>query len=176
MWPMTEALMVSTGSPALQTYIKLLWRHVLLPSGTFASFCCLKNYRKTLHLQWLWPALLCGVTKSTYSHLAGALIKCFIKLINRFDLILDNVGGETEDWAPSLLQPWGGSKYITLVTPFLQNTDLLGIADGMVKTAASLAASVFKVKSPNRMYNAVGLFLCGKLYFYVDFCDASVNG
>lgn len=63
----------------------------------------------------------------------------------RFDLILDNVGGETEHWAPSLLQPWGGSKYITLVTPFLRNTDALGIADGMVKTAASLAASVFKV-------------------------------
>uniref|UniRef100_H3CIN0 Reticulon 4 interacting protein 1 n=1 Tax=Tetraodon nigroviridis TaxID=99883 RepID=H3CIN0_TETNG len=62
----------------------------------------------------------------------------------KFDLILDNVGGETECWAPSLLQPWRGSKYITLVTPFLQNTDMLGIADGMVKTAASLAASVFR--------------------------------
>lgn len=65
----------------------------------------------------------------------------------RFDLILDNVGGETEHWAPSLLQPWGGSKYVTLVTPFIRNTDALGIADGMVKTAASLAASVFKVNS-----------------------------
>lgn len=69
---------------------------------------------------------------------------------SRFDLILDNVGGETERWAPSLLRPWGGSKYITLVTPFLRNTDALGIADGMVKTAASMAASVFKVNGAKK--------------------------
>lgn len=64
---------------------------------------------------------------------------------SRFDLVLDNVGGETEQWAPGLLKPWSGSKYITLVTPFLHNTDVLGVADGMVKTAASVAASILKV-------------------------------
>ncbi|KAM3871479.1 NAD(P)H oxidoreductase RTN4IP1, mitochondrial [Diretmus argenteus] len=64
--------------------------------------------------------------------------------LERFDLILDNVGGATEHWALGLLKPWSGAKYITLVTPFLQNTDLLGIADGMLQTAATVATKALK--------------------------------
>ncbi|XP_008300570.1 NAD(P)H oxidoreductase RTN4IP1, mitochondrial [Stegastes partitus] len=64
--------------------------------------------------------------------------------LEKFDLILDNVGGDTERWAMNLLKPWSGSKYVTLVTPFLQNTDMLGLADGMVKTAATVATKALK--------------------------------
>lgn len=64
---------------------------------------------------------------------------------SRFDLILDNVGGDTERWALNLLKPWSGAKYVTLVTPFLQNTDRLGIADGMMQTAATMATKALKV-------------------------------
>lgn len=64
---------------------------------------------------------------------------------SRFDLILDNVGGDTERWALNLLKPWSGAKYVTLVTPFLQNTDTLGIADGMMQTAATMATKAIKV-------------------------------
>ncbi len=64
---------------------------------------------------------------------------------SRFDLILDNVGGDTERWALNLLKPWSGAKYVTLVTPFLQNTDRLGIADGMMQTAATIATKALKV-------------------------------
>ncbi|XP_010766345.1 NAD(P)H oxidoreductase RTN4IP1, mitochondrial isoform X1 [Notothenia coriiceps] len=64
--------------------------------------------------------------------------------LEKFDLILDNVGGETERWALTLLKPWSGAKYVTLVTPFLQNTDLLGIADGMMQTAATVATKALK--------------------------------
>lgn len=63
----------------------------------------------------------------------------------RFDLILDNVGGDTERWALGLLKPWSGSKYVTLVTPFMQNTDRLGVADGMMQTAATVASKALKV-------------------------------
>lgn len=63
----------------------------------------------------------------------------------RFDLILDNVGGDTERWALDLLKPWTGAKYVTLVTPFLQNTDRLGIADGMMQTVATVATKALKV-------------------------------
>ncbi|XP_056282372.1 reticulon-4-interacting protein 1 homolog, mitochondrial isoform X2 [Pseudoliparis swirei] len=62
----------------------------------------------------------------------------------KFDLILDNVGGDTERWALTLLKPWCGAKFVTLVTPFLQNTDMLGIADGMVQNAATVASKVLK--------------------------------
>ncbi|KAM9777456.1 NAD(P)H oxidoreductase RTN4IP1, mitochondrial [Neosynchiropus ocellatus] len=62
----------------------------------------------------------------------------------KFDLILDNVGGDTERWALGLLKPWCGAKYVTLVTPFLQNTDLLGVADGMLQTAATVATKAIK--------------------------------
>uniref|UniRef100_A0A1A7W868 NAD(P)H oxidoreductase RTN4IP1, mitochondrial n=2 Tax=Iconisemion striatum TaxID=60296 RepID=A0A1A7W868_9TELE len=64
--------------------------------------------------------------------------------LEKFDLILDNVGGDTERWALGLLKPWTGAKYVTLVTPFLQNTDRLGIADGMMQTAATVATKAIK--------------------------------
>lgn len=64
---------------------------------------------------------------------------------SRFDLILDNVGGDAERWALNLLKPWSGAKYVTLVTPFLQNTDRLGIADGMMQTAVTVASKALKV-------------------------------
>ncbi|CAK6962132.1 reticulon-4-interacting protein 1 homolog%2C mitochondrial [Scomber scombrus] len=67
-----------------------------------------------------------------------------LSALEKFDLILDNVGGDTELWALGLLKPWSGAKYVTLVTPFLQNTDLLGIADGMLQTAATMATKAFK--------------------------------
>ncbi|XP_015236746.1 PREDICTED: reticulon-4-interacting protein 1, mitochondrial [Cyprinodon variegatus] len=67
-----------------------------------------------------------------------------LRLLEKFDLILDNIGGDTERWALGLLKPWTGAKYVTLVTPFLLNTDRLGIADGMMKTAATVATKAIK--------------------------------
>uniref|UniRef100_A0A674DMB5 Reticulon 4 interacting protein 1 n=1 Tax=Salmo trutta TaxID=8032 RepID=A0A674DMB5_SALTR len=55
-----------------------------------------------------------------------------------FDLVLDNVGADTESWALGLLKPWCGTKHVTLVMPFLRNTDLLDIADGMLHTGVSI--------------------------------------
>ncbi|XP_078132950.1 NAD(P)H oxidoreductase RTN4IP1, mitochondrial [Sander vitreus] len=67
-----------------------------------------------------------------------------LSALEKFDLILDNIGGDTEHWALNLLKPWCGAKYVTLVTPFLQNTDRLGIADGMMQTAATVATKALK--------------------------------
>ncbi|KAF1375175.1 hypothetical protein PFLUV_G00236780 [Perca fluviatilis] len=67
-----------------------------------------------------------------------------LSALEKFDLILDNIGGDTERWALNLLKPWCGAKYVTLVTPFLQNTDRLGIADGMMQTAATVATKALK--------------------------------
>ncbi|KAL0969294.1 hypothetical protein UPYG_G00225170 [Umbra pygmaea] len=67
-----------------------------------------------------------------------------LSALEKFDLVLDNVGGSTESWALDLLKPWCGAKYITLVTPFLQNTDRLGLADGMLQTGVTLATKALK--------------------------------
>ncbi|XP_061897770.1 reticulon-4-interacting protein 1 homolog, mitochondrial [Entelurus aequoreus] len=64
--------------------------------------------------------------------------------LDKFDLVLDNIGGDTERWALNLLKPWSGAKYVTLVTPFLQNTDTLGVADGMLQTAATMTTKALK--------------------------------
>ncbi|XP_053566567.1 reticulon-4-interacting protein 1, mitochondrial [Bombina bombina] len=61
-----------------------------------------------------------------------------------FDVILDNVGGTTEKLALQFLKPWSGATYVTLVTPFLLNTDRLGIADGMMRTGVTLSSKVVK--------------------------------
>ncbi|XP_042359979.1 reticulon-4-interacting protein 1 homolog, mitochondrial-like isoform X1 [Plectropomus leopardus] len=53
-----------------------------------------------------------------------------LQMMEKFDVILDSVGGETEEWAMSLLKPWAGAKYVTLVTPLLLNTDSMGLLDG----------------------------------------------
>uniref|UniRef100_A0A3Q3XB63 NAD(P)H oxidoreductase RTN4IP1, mitochondrial n=1 Tax=Mola mola TaxID=94237 RepID=A0A3Q3XB63_MOLML len=53
-----------------------------------------------------------------------------LKEMEKFDLILDGVGGETEQWAMGMLKPWSGAKYITLVTPLLLNTDSMGLLQG----------------------------------------------
>ncbi|KAG9268286.1 reticulon-4-interacting protein 1, mitochondrial [Astyanax mexicanus] len=67
-----------------------------------------------------------------------------LQALEKFDLILDNIGGETESWALGLLKPWCGAKYVTLVTPFLRNTDQLGIADGMMQTGVTIATKAIK--------------------------------
>ncbi|KAL4624201.1 reticulon-4-interacting protein 1, mitochondrial-like [Arapaima gigas] len=67
-----------------------------------------------------------------------------LKTLEKFNLILDNVGGNTERWAPGLLKPWSGAKFVTLVTPFLKNTDTLGIADGMMQTGVTIATKALK--------------------------------
>ncbi|XP_028294554.1 NAD(P)H oxidoreductase RTN4IP1, mitochondrial [Gouania willdenowi] len=67
-----------------------------------------------------------------------------LRVMEKFDLILDNVGGDTERWALSLLKPWCGAKFVTLVTPFLQNTDQMGLADGMMKTFVTVASKALK--------------------------------
>ncbi|XP_076848230.1 NAD(P)H oxidoreductase RTN4IP1, mitochondrial [Brachyhypopomus gauderio] len=67
-----------------------------------------------------------------------------LKNLEKFDLVLDNIGGETESWALGLLKPWCGAKYVTLVTPFLRNTDQLGVADGMMQTGVTIATKALK--------------------------------
>ncbi|KTF73054.1 hypothetical protein cypCar_00044423 [Cyprinus carpio] len=67
-----------------------------------------------------------------------------LQTLQKFDLILDNIGGETEKWALDLLKPWNGAKYVTLVTPFLHNTDRLGLADGMMQSGVTIGCKVLK--------------------------------
>lgn len=62
-------------------------------------------------------------------------------------MILDNIGGETEKWALDLLKPWNGAKYVTLLTPFLHNTDQLGLADGMMQSGVTIGCKVLKVET-----------------------------
>nr|XP_033792749.1 reticulon-4-interacting protein 1, mitochondrial isoform X2 [Geotrypetes seraphini] len=67
-----------------------------------------------------------------------------LKKLELFDLILDNVGGSTENWALKFLKPWSGAKYVTLITPLLLNTDRLGLADGMLQTGITMATKTMK--------------------------------
>ncbi|KAM3930815.1 NAD(P)H oxidoreductase RTN4IP1, mitochondrial [Leptodactylus fuscus] len=67
-----------------------------------------------------------------------------LKTRDQFDVILDNVGGTSEELALQYLKPWSGATFVTLVTPFLYNNDRLGIADGMMRTGVTLASKVMK--------------------------------
>ncbi|XP_067883158.1 reticulon-4-interacting protein 1 homolog, mitochondrial isoform X2 [Heterodontus francisci] len=67
-----------------------------------------------------------------------------LKDLEMFDFILDNVGGHTEDWALNLLKPWSGATYVTLVTPFMVNTDRLGITNGIAQSGITLGSKILK--------------------------------
>ncbi|XP_072264814.1 reticulon-4-interacting protein 1, mitochondrial [Pyxicephalus adspersus] len=67
-----------------------------------------------------------------------------LKTRDLFDVVLDNVGGTSEELALQYLKPWSGASYCTLVTPFLYNTDRLGIADGMMRSGITLGSKVVK--------------------------------
>ncbi|XP_076021470.1 NAD(P)H oxidoreductase RTN4IP1, mitochondrial-like isoform X2 [Genypterus blacodes] len=68
-----------------------------------------------------------------------------LEMMEKFDVILDNVGGETEQWALDLLKPWSGAKYVTLVTPFLVNIDSMGLLDGMFSSGWTLSNKALKI-------------------------------
>ncbi|XP_056150233.1 reticulon-4-interacting protein 1 homolog, mitochondrial-like [Lampris incognitus] len=61
-----------------------------------------------------------------------------LEQLEKFDVILDSVGGDTEQWALGLLKPWSGAKYVTLVTPLLLNTDSMGLLDGALRSGFTL--------------------------------------
>lgn len=58
--------------------------------------------------------------------------------MDRFDVILDNVGGDTEQWALALLKSWSGSKFVTLVSPLLSSTDHSGLLSGGIQAGCTL--------------------------------------
>ena len=60
-------------------------------------------------------------------------------------MILDNVGGEMEQLAMGMLKPWSGAKYVTLVTPFLLNTDSMGLLDGTFHAGFTLHSKAIQV-------------------------------
>ncbi|GFT29905.1 reticulon-4-interacting protein 1, mitochondrial [Nephila pilipes] len=57
------------------------------------------------------------------------------ELNGRFDVILDNVGGEYPDLTINLLKKWQNSRYITVVSPLLKNSDDRGIVLGTLMSA-----------------------------------------
>ncbi|XP_034555055.1 reticulon-4-interacting protein 1 homolog, mitochondrial-like [Notolabrus celidotus] len=61
-----------------------------------------------------------------------------LEMMEKFDVVLDNVGGETEEWAMGLLKPWSGAKYVTLVSPLLLSTDSMGLLDGVFQAGFTL--------------------------------------
>ncbi|KAL7387835.1 hypothetical protein ABVT39_002269 [Epinephelus coioides] len=67
-----------------------------------------------------------------------------LEMMEKFDVILDNVGGETEEWAVGLLKPWSGAKYVTLVTPLLLNTDSMGLLDGAFHAGLTLQSKAMQ--------------------------------
>lgn len=73
-------------------------------------------------------------------------------------MVLDGVGGGTEQWAMGLLKPWSGAKYVTLVTPLLHDTDSLGLLNGTFQAGLSLHNTAFQVNNQqNRAISSLGV-------------------
>ncbi|GFO40247.1 reticulon-4-interacting protein 1-like protein, mitochondrial, partial [Plakobranchus ocellatus] len=64
--------------------------------------------------------------------------------LNRFEYILDTLGGDATDKAAKLLSPWKNSKLVTLNFPLLRNSDELGVVPGLLKSAISAGITTLK--------------------------------
>lgn len=71
-------------------------------------------------------------------------IKMELKQMDRFDFILDTVGGESKDFALDLLKTWRNCKYVTVVSPLLNYTDKYGIIMGSLFSAGEAAFDTLK--------------------------------
>ncbi|XP_068199223.1 reticulon-4-interacting protein 1 homolog, mitochondrial-like [Antennarius striatus] len=78
--------------------------------------------------------------------------------VERFDVILDGVGGATEEWAMGVLKPWSGAKYVTLVTPFLLNTDAAGVLQGTVQAGCTLQRKALQNMMTNGRFYRWGFY------------------
>ncbi|KAM3602223.1 uncharacterized protein V6R79_000045 [Siganus canaliculatus] len=81
-----------------------------------------------------------------------------LEMMDKFDLILDSVGGDTERWAVELLKPWSGAKYVTLVTPLLFNTDSMGLLDGMFQAGFTLHTKAIQNMLSNGVFYRWGFY------------------
>lgn len=78
--------------------------------------------------------------------------------LEKFDVILDPLGGETPSFSVDLLKSWTNAKYVSLVMPLLPSTDKYGIPGGLIQSATDLSFNVLKGFSRGRSYRW-GLFM-----------------
>ncbi|KAM9778591.1 reticulon-4-interacting protein 1 homolog, mitochondrial-like [Syngnathus typhle] len=81
-----------------------------------------------------------------------------LETMERFDVVLDGVGGDTEEWAVGLLKPWSGAKYVTLVTPLLSETDTLGLLEGLIHAGSTLNTKVIQNIISNGIFYRWGFY------------------
>ncbi|XP_034018206.1 reticulon-4-interacting protein 1 homolog, mitochondrial-like isoform X2 [Thalassophryne amazonica] len=81
-----------------------------------------------------------------------------LERMEKFDLILDNVGGDAEHWGLDLLKPWSGAKYVTLVTPLLHNIDSMGLLGGMFQSGFMLQNKAVQSILSNGTFYRWGFF------------------
>jgi len=104
------------------------------------------RYQKWVVGRWVWtrsvrPWFLNSFTKL---YISSCLVTCWCCC--SFDLIYDAVGNEEiANNAETLLRPFTGATYVTIVIPLVRNTDANGIVCGLAKSACQLSTSVAKV-------------------------------
>ncbi|XP_046365433.2 reticulon-4-interacting protein 1 homolog, mitochondrial-like [Haliotis rufescens] len=69
-------------------------------------------------------------------------VQAELQKLDKFDVVLDTLGGETPNFSLDLLTKYKNAKYISLVTPFLRNADAYGLVKGSVKTAVDIFKDV----------------------------------
>ena len=70
-------------------------------------------------------------------------------------MVLDNVGGNTEQWAVGLLKPWSGAKFVTLVSPFLMNTDSMALLAGAIRPGLTFHDKATQVSQQRHKTNSI---------------------
>ena len=74
-------------------------------------------------------------------------VKRQLRQIGKFDVILDSVGGRTEDYSVGLLKDSGDARYVSLRSPIFAEIDSQGLLFGGVSAGAQMFGKVLKLKN-----------------------------
>ncbi|CAN9507863.1 unnamed protein product [Ophioblennius macclurei] len=81
-----------------------------------------------------------------------------LEMMEKFDVVLDNVGGDFEESTMALLKTWSGAKYVTLVSPLLLSTDSMGLLDGVVEAGFTLHSKAIQGILSNGIFYRWGFY------------------
>ncbi|XP_072034513.1 reticulon-4-interacting protein 1 homolog, mitochondrial-like [Amphiura filiformis] len=74
-------------------------------------------------------------------------VKRELRQIGKFDVIVDGVGGQTEEYSLGLLKHSSDAKYLSLRSPIMLETDSLGLVRGGVSAGLQMIQKSVKLKN-----------------------------
>ncbi|XP_077977287.1 NAD(P)H oxidoreductase RTN4IP1, mitochondrial-like [Glandiceps talaboti] len=75
-----------------------------------------------------------------------------LKDIGEFDMVVDTLGGTTQQHSMEILKKWSNANYVTVVSSLLKDTDQYGLVPGLASAGLSMATNTIKGLASGQIY------------------------